>query len=115
MSLLTPSSREWGFHLENQHHIEEVMKLLKRYNLTKSGGAPLIADRILRTQVNGEDRYYLVVVSEGYAPSYFIESNYSGEVYYPSEKPRWWNGCDDVVWSRFSRTTPSLSTKEYVV
>lgn len=98
------SQREWGFHIENQEHTDEVLKLLKRYNLTRRQSPPLIADRLMRTQVNGEDRYYLAVISQGYAPSCFIETNYSGDVYYPSEKPRWWKGCNDIVWTRDSAT-----------
>lgn len=105
---MSTSQREWGFHIENQKHTDEVIKLLKRYNLTRHSAPPLIADRIIRTQVNGEDRYYLSVISQGYAPSYFIEANYSGSVYYPSEKPMWWDTCNDVVWTRDSGTQMSF-------
>ncbi|AYV85560.1 MAG: hypothetical protein Satyrvirus23_3 [Satyrvirus sp.] len=104
---------EWGFLVKSKDDIIKIIELLRKHNNLENcdlRGEDLHFYSAI--QFNGE--YYLCVGNLGrrQPTSDFIESNYDGKVYYPFEKPSWWNDTEKYtyVWNY----DPKISFEENV-
>jgi hypothetical protein len=88
---------EWGFPLTSQADLDQILKLITAHNNNPELGETLDIGGILKH----DNRLYLYITNGGgrELTSDFFEQNYSGEIYYPFDKPDWWNECKNYVWS----------------
>ena len=106
---------EWGFLIKNNEDIEEVILLVEAHNTCPNQnitGEDLRIYAIIKENISGN--IYICCGNEGGRDmtNEFIEENYNGHVFWPFEKPSWWNNPSEYtyLWKRSTTTYSPVST-----
>ena len=89
---------EWGILITSQADLDAIIKLISAHNSSspEKVGEDLTIGPILRHL----GKLYLCLHNGGGRDltSHFLEMHYSGDIFYPFQKPTWWRECQNYAW-----------------